>query len=200
MHEVAVINVLHGVENALEERLDLLFAKRGLAVLQPLAEMASAHELHDDVGGVVGLEELERAHDAAVTEAAQHIGLLLELLQGTLEVLAVGVGQLAEQNDRVALPGAHHPDEELLDGVAPPRLTLLDRGIGDAEAAAAEHLLDDVFADAGAGLQRVRVICRCRPFCHASPPNRPYSLGGRTRTVWPDVKSKPQKLHCPCTL
>ena len=109
--------------------------------------------VHDHVGGGVGLEIAQHAHDVRMAELAQRA----RLEQEALEAPPVARLVLRRLRDHFAVGRAHG---ELARQVFLDRDVLVEvgvaRAVGDAEAARAQHLLDAVFVQ-----HRLHLRARC---------------------------------------
>ena len=127
-------------------------APAGLA--QHLGHVAAILELHDRVGRAVGDEEAHDRHDVRMAEAGERPRLVEEALAAPGEI--VGEARAA-RHDLLALAHGELDRQVLLDRHDLGELAV-EGTIGDAEAAMADHGIEPVVAQHGAGRQGLDII------------------------------------------
>ena len=125
-----------------------------------LVQGAASHQLHDQVGRAVGLEEVVHQHDAGrAMQGGQRAPLGDEAVATPGEVLG-GAGR-ARHHRRAVLADGERGRQIFLDRDVAPQLAV-DGTVGDAEAALAEDRDDAIAADMLVRPQRDMVELRAR--------------------------------------
>ena len=144
--------------------------------LQPAFQGLAVQQLHDDIGGAVGLEKIEHPHDGGrVLQAGQRAALGDEALAAPGEILG-GTGR-ARQHGRAVLPHGKRQRQIFLDGDLAAELAVA-RAIGDAEAALSQDGDDLVAPDHPSRRQRDEIDRRrdtlglAARVAHPPPPAR----------------------------
>ncbi len=141
VEQAGFVHRLDAVEQRIEEFAHLALLERRCAG-RDLREGLTLLILHHEIGGAVRLEVVERGHDVRMPHGEQHARLLAEAREAPIVILA---RRFADRLHRHAVALAHGErarqvfldrDRALGD--------LLLRAIGDAEAAGAEHLLQNI--------------------------------------------------------
>ena len=138
--------------------------REGSAPRQQDVQRQAVLVVHDEVGGVVRLEEVQRPDQIGMLELGQGAALLDEALQPPLKVRLAGC-RLGLH--RCAVAHGELVGQALLERHPPAQLQMLGQ-IGDAEAADAQHPEQAVAPDQVAGRQRLLVLL-LPPFHHRHP-------------------------------
>ena len=158
MQEARLVHLLQAGEQRPQHRLQPGRRQRPSALTRS-SERPAAQQLHDDVGGAVGLEEVEHLHDRRrLVQVGQRAALLDEAAAAPAEI----VGHLgrARQHRAAVLADGQRRRQVFLDGDVATELRVA-RKIGDAESALAQHAHNLVAADQGARRQR-HIVDLCR--------------------------------------
>ena len=124
------------------------------------SSVSPLQQLHDDVGGAVGLEEIEDPHDRRhAMQARERAAFGDEALAAPAEILGHLGG--ARHHRGAVLAHRQRRRQVFLDRDLAAELDVA-RAVGDAEAALAQHRHDLVAADQLARLQRLVVDVRDR--------------------------------------
>ena len=102
MQEAGVVHLLQAIQQRRQHGLDLVRRQPPLTT-QPMLQRLAAQQLHDDVGGAVGLEEIEHPHDTRrVVQGGHGAALPDEALTAPGEI--VGHPGRARQHHGAAFP------------------------------------------------------------------------------------------------
>jgi hypothetical protein len=151
MQKACIMNLLKTVEQRPQNTIDVFRAELAEARYARLERLA-VQQLHDDVGGAVGLEEVEDLHDRRhAVQARQRTAFGDETLAPPAEI----VGHLGgtRQHRGAVLANRQRRRQVFLDRHLAAELDVA-RAVGNAEAALAQHRHDLVAADQLAGLKR----------------------------------------------
>ena len=130
--------------------------RRPAGLAQELADALAVLELHDGVGRAVGLEVAQHRHDVRMAEARERARLVEEALAAP--------GEVARRSARRAAPPGRRPART---ANSTGRYSLMatnlaswrvEGAVGDAEAAMADHRVEPVVAEPGAGRQGLDVV------------------------------------------
>ena len=154
MQEAGGMDLLQPVEQRPQDAVELGWCD-GTA-FQALLQRVARHQFHDDVGGAVGLEEVEHAHDRRrALQGGERAALVDEALAAPAEILR-HLGRARQHRDAV-LADRQRRGQVFLDRDLAMELVVAG-AIGDAEAALAQDRHDLVAADHLAGRQRDEIL------------------------------------------
>ena len=154
MGKLLVVQRLQGIQEGEQEAQDLVFRERGTP-RQDRLQVLPLLIVHDEIGGVVGLEQVHQPHDVGMIEPVQVLGLRDEPPEAR--------GVVVEEHIREGLepllfpaPG-HLRGEVFLDRDDAPVVQVLGE-VGGPEGALAQDLLDPIPQKLGALWQGVPVL------------------------------------------
>ena len=127
----------------------------GQAPHQPVLQRLAGFVLHHHVGGVVGAEVAQHAHDAGMVKARQRAGFEQEALQPPVE----GLLDVGRAGPHAQLGGAHRhvAGQVFLDRHAAIQVGVVGQ-VRHAKTATAQHPLEAVLVEGVAAGQRERVV------------------------------------------
>src|ERR1700694_289756 len=168
-------------------------AFRQRALVQSLLERTALLVAERDVTGAIELEEPYHLHDIAMAQARHQSRLVEKRRYALLELLLI-VGGLRPHR-RIGSTPRQIVRQIFLDRDGFMQVGI-ERPIGDAEAAMAEHGVDAEFLQHRAGAQRKHVQRNLIACHHTHPRSRPYQAGAsRITGPWASYYARPPAGH-----